>query len=65
MQAIAKPESKEGHIYFKDNLTTPNQQILSVQKTAFGLTNNDQAELIDTWTYKDGSQHYKYIQKYL
>jgi hypothetical protein len=58
MQAIAKPNSKPGWIYFKDDFSTPPVQIFTVHKEAFGLGLNDSMYLFKQKTDELGIQHF-------
>ena len=64
MQAIAKPESKEGWIQFKNTVTTAPQNIFTTHAAAFGLGVNDQMVLVSTEIDNLGWTHYKFKQKH-
>lgn len=64
MQAIAKPESKPGWVYFKDNFNTPIQDIFTTHAVAFGLGSNDSMVLVKQKTDDLGWEHITYKHYY-
>lgn len=60
MQAIAKPNSKPGWIYFKDDFTTPPEQIFTLHKEAFGLGVDDSMLIYKEVVDEFGIEHSYY-----
>lgn len=60
MLAIAKPESRPGWIFFNDSLTTPANQIFVAHASAFGLGQNDEMVLKESYTDEFGINHLKF-----
>lgn len=64
MQAIAKPNSQPGLIYFKDDFDTPPEEIFTVHKEAFGLGEDDSMYLFREKIVDSTKQIYAFKQFY-
>ncbi|MEZ4979083.1 MAG: hypothetical protein R2772_07275 [Chitinophagales bacterium] len=64
LQAIAKPESREGWIFFKDDFSTSPTSIFTTHKNAFNLGPDDEMILTKTKTDNLGWTHYFFQQEY-
>lgn len=64
MQTIAKPESKPGWIYFKDNFSTPVEDVFTTHASAFGLGVDDSLGVVNDWVDELGWRRVRFIQFY-